>query len=484
MRKRTSNYLFKFFSLILISLIANFTTQNCSAQSNNQSLEQKVKEQGARIAELEKLVEILLSKTSNAESTVRKLEESKKTTTTNSSVAQVSNISKDSGYKKGFYVNEKSGDDSFSLKVNGRMQFRYNGFSRKKSTYTFENGRSGAQSNQNDFEIERGRLSFEGHVFDPKLEYYINFDFDTDDNHDAKAHDFWFNYNFDPSFKLYAGKAFVPGSREWLDGSTSTHLVDRSLATSFFRPDRSLGVWAIGEPLDRFHYRAMIGNGFKTTDLEREDINDDFTYSVSLWGEPIGDYGKGRADLEWHEDLAVRVGGSFTYSPIDTFQLGDPIGEADAVRLSDGTRLTDVGAVAPGATISSYDLYLYALDLAFKYRGWSLNSELYYRSLQDINSLSGASFSSIEDKGFYVDTGYFFYKELLEGVLRFSYIDGELSDGSEYAAGLNWFINGTHLNKITFDVSLLDDSPVSSSGPNYLVGATGILYRLQWQIGF
>ena len=52
---------------------------------------------------------------------------------------------------------------------------------------------------------------------------------DTDDNHRAVAQDFWFNYRFNDLVDLHVGKAFVPGSREWLDGALKMRLGDRSL---------------------------------------------------------------------------------------------------------------------------------------------------------------------------------------------------------------------------------------------------------------
>lgn len=387
-------------------------------------------------------------------------------------------------YNKGFLITQKNRDQSFAMRINGRMQFRYTGFDADSRRYELDNGKSGVQPKENDFEIERGRLEFSGHILEEALQYYLNLDFDTDDNHDVKAHDFWFNYKFDPAFDLYAGKAFVPGSREWLDGSTATHLSDRSLATSFFRPDRSLGIWAIGEAAPGFFYRTMLANGFNTTDLEREEIDNQFTVANSFWGNILGDYGKGAADLEWHEDLAVRLGGSFTYSPISDADRGEPIGEADAVRLSDGTKISAEGALAPGITVDEYDIFLYAVDLAFKYRGWGFNSEAYYRTISNIQGQGGESLESYSDKGLTTDLGYFLMEAMLEMVGRFSYIDGDIADSSEYAWGLNYYIDGSHRNKLSFDMSWLDDSPVNSSGPNYFVGANGVLYRLQWQIGF
>ena len=449
-----------FVSTLYLSSAVDAFAEKMNAASPIELLEKRIEAQEAELQQLRDSLKELKSAVKEQKSAA-------------SSVPQVS-------YNKGFQISDQSDENSYSMKINGRMQFRYTGFARRNRTYRLDNGASGEQRDLNDFEIERGRLAFEGHILRPELGYYINFDFDTDDNHDVKAHDFWFSYDFDPALTLYAGKAFVPGSREWIEGSTSTMFSDRSLATSFFRPDRSLGLWAIGEPVENFHYRAMLANGFQTTDLSRSEVDDQFTYSASFWATPLGDFGKGRSALDWHESPVIRVGTSFTYSPIDESQAGEPLDEAGKIRLSDGMPVVGL----PDDDVRELDLYLYALDFGMKYQRLALHSELYFRKLENLKLSNGGTLPGFTDIGVTTDLGFFWIERYLESVARFSYINGSLSDSAEYGLGLNLYIDGGHLNKLTLDVSRLDGSPVRSSGPNYFVGATGILYRLQWQVGF
>lgn len=394
-------------------------------------------------------------------------------------------------YDTGFVLRPDNKDSlPYELQVNGRMQIRHVGFDRDADFYsnrgdTFRGGPLRI-NNRNEIEIERARLVFSGFVHDPKLEFFLNIDGDTDDNHQAIFHDFWFNYEFSETFDLYFGKAFVPGSRAWLDGSTRTHFADRSMATTFFRPDRSIGVWAIGEVTEDLFYRVMVANGFSASDLRFSQLDTSLAYSGTMWWDALGDYGKGYADLKWHEDLAVRVGHSFTYASqqgIDS--LGIPSSEQNFLRISDGTRLITPDALAPGATVVGADIYLYAVDAAFKYRGWSVNSELYFRWLNQFKTLGGTiPYSQLYAAGFYADAGYMILEKSLEVIARASLVDGLFGTRWEYAAGVNWYVNGTHQNKVTFDITKLDGSPVSNSGPNYEVGQEGLLTRLQWQIAF
>ncbi len=178
-------------------------------------------------------------------------------------------------YDGGFVIRPFDKQETpYELKTRARMQFRYVGFSRDTKTWTNNAGRTIPVETRNDFEIERARLEFLGFFFDSNLQFYINLDADSDDTHGTKFHDFWINYVFSDALNVHVGKAFVPGSRDWLSGSTRSHLVDRSMGTTFFRPDRTVGVWAIGVPIEGLHYRAMSGNDFNTTGLRPRNINE------------------------------------------------------------------------------------------------------------------------------------------------------------------------------------------------------------------
>lgn len=390
------------------------------------------------------------------------------------------------GYDMGFFIRPTDKDEHpFELKINGRMQFRYVGFSRDSDTFLNRSGVVPVAS-RSDFEIERARLEFRGFFYDPKLEYYVNIDADTDDNHRAVFHDFWINYEFSKAFDLHVGKGKVPGSYEWLESSTSTRFADRSLATTFFRPDRSVGVWATGELADGLHYHAMIANGFNTTDLEPEDVDDQFAYSTMLYWDPWGDVGSGYSDLDYHENLVIRVGNAFTYADQNAADDGDPTAEERYARLSDGTPLITPGALAPGVTVNAFDTYLYTVFLTGKYRGFSFNAEYYARWLQDFGTKEGLPLpdAALFDSGFYADMGYMIIPKTLELNGRISQVDGLFGDAWEYAGGVNWFINGTHRHKLTFDVTVLDGSPASSSSPNFAIGQDGVLYQVQYQAAF
>ncbi len=377
----------------------------------------------------------------------------------------------------------------FELKIGGRMQFRYTGFKRDRQTFSNQGdaNRGGPIliGNRNDFEIERSRLIFRGFMFDPKLKFFINLDADTDDNHRVRLQDFWVYYDFSKAFTLNIGKAMVPGSRDWLSLSPNTHLADRSMATTFFRPDRTIGVWANGRLGEDVYYRTMLGNGFNTTDRGQSEVDERFVYSVTNWWEPLGQVGRDHADLNFHEEPVARLGHSFTYASQDAKADGTTNGEQLFVRLSDGTRLVTPGALAPGVTVNEFDIYLYTVDAAFKYCGFSINAEYFLRWLNEFGTIAGAvPQNELYDHGFYVDAGYFIVPEKLEIAGLISHVDGLFGDAWEYAGGVNYYLNPTHFNKLTFDVTVLDGSPAQNASTNHFIGQDGVMFRCQYQVQF
>jgi hypothetical protein len=219
-------------------------------------------------------------------------------------------------YDKGFVLRPLEPETTpFEMRINGRVQMRATYMDPTNKTWTDRTGKVTPMQTRDDIEIERGRLTFSGYMLDTRLEYFLNFDMDSDDGHVAIAHDYWIDYRFADEFILYAGKAFIPGSRDWLNGAMMTRFTDRSLATTFFRPDRTVGIWAEGELVrNTLWYRTMVGNGFAASDITPDNLDNRGMVSGSVWTDPLAPYGRGYSDLEGHHDLAVRAGSSFTYA--------------------------------------------------------------------------------------------------------------------------------------------------------------------------
>lgn len=389
------------------------------------------------------------------------------------------------GYDRGFFI-EPADNDAFRLKINLQNQFRYTGFGRTEREWVDATGAINRTPNRNDFEINRGRLIFSGHAVDPDLNYYVNLDYASLGDDRVTILLAWLNYRFNRGFDLYFGKGKVPGAREWLLTSMYTMSPDRSMATTFFRPSITTGVWAKGEPIERLYYQAMVGNGFNTTSAGFRDLDTNFVYSANTWWEPLGEFGGLYSDLAFHENLAVRSGASVTTSRQSTTQFDSQAPEETFIRLSDGTVLTDVGALAPGVQVTDYSLYLATFDLATKYRGISLSGEYFLRWLTEISGDGPISDArrDLFDHGFHVQAGAFVVPKRLELFARSSTVFGPFGDGAEYAGGFNIYFRGTENWRFTFDVTHVVDSPAEQIRTGYNAGATGVLVRGQLQTMF
>lgn len=388
----------------------------------------------------------------------------------------------DVGYDNGIFVRLQDGDDSFELKTNLRTQFRVVSFSRNDDSWTDSAGIVRPVENRQVFDIERARLVLSGHAFTPQFKYFWQMDGDTDSRHVVALLDGWVAWHFSDAFEVQVGKRKVPGSRNWMLGAFDTRLADRPFSNEFFRPSRTTGIWLVGDPTGSTHYELMLGQGYNTEGLTPSETGDDFAAGGTAWWNVIGNYGPARpTDFEFHDDLAVRVGSSWVSSIEGT--PGRQLEEADFLRLTDGTRLTDPGALAPGATVQSFDVTLLAIDAAFKYRGWSANGEYFWRSVTDLKANLPVPDVGLQ-QGFYVEGGCFVLPQQLELNSQVAFVTGKQGSTTSFAAGFSYYPRKSQFLKLTVDATCIDGSPVNSTGSDILVGDDGVLIRTQFQAQF
>lgn len=388
-------------------------------------------------------------------------------------------------YDSGFVLRPFCPEENpYELKVNGWIQFRHHGFARDAESWTDNAGVTRRIRNRNALDIERGRLVFSGYAIDQRLTYFLQLDGDTDGRHVVDFFDYWWAWEFNDRFSLQFGKRKVSASRQWLLTARRTRFVDRPLANDFFRPDRTLGIFGVGRIGENGHIEVMIGNGYNTTNLPDSGTDNFFAFATDNYFDPLGDYGSQIVDYDWTRDPRVRIGHSFVYSPNAADSLGTPLPEADFLRLTDGTRLTQTGALAPGVTVSDFDIYFYGVDAAAKWLGWSINVEVFLRWIEDIQGDGALSVTDLFQHGFYVEGGRFIVPKKLDVNFRYSQVSGLFGDASEYAAGFNWYPLDTHKMKISFDVTALDGSPLNNPSTDILVGDDGLLFRTQFQAEF
>jgi hypothetical protein len=372
----------------------------------------------------------------------------------------------------------------FELKVNAWIQFRHHAFDRDVETWTDNAGVTRPVRNRNAWDIERGRLIFSGYALDERLTYFIHLDGDTDGGEAVDFFDYWWAWEFSDRFQVQFGKRKVAASRQWLLSARNTRFVDRPMANDFFRPDRTVGVFGIGRLGDNGHYEVMVGNGYRTANLPPSETDNRFAFAATNYWDPLGDFGRQIVDYESTRDPLIRLGHSFVYASQERIVDGVTVVEPGFLRLSDGTQLTAVGALAPGVTVSQYDIYFYGIDAAAKWQGWSVNAEAFFQWLEDIRGDGPLPTTDLFQRGFYVEGGRFLVPQKLDINFRYSQVSGVFGNASEIAAGLNWFPLESSNMKISFDVTSLDGSPLQNTTSDILVGDDGVLFRTQFQAEF
>ncbi|QDT00779.1 OprO/OprP family phosphate-selective porin [Adhaeretor mobilis] len=388
-------------------------------------------------------------------------------------------------HDKGFVLRPfDSEKHPLELKVNGWIQFRHHAFSRDADSWTDNAGVTRPIRNRNAFDIERARLIFSGYAQDPRLTYFLQLDGDTDGGHTVDFFDYWWAWECSDRFLIQMGKRKVVASRQWLLGARRTRFIDRPMACDFFRPDRTIGLFGIGKIGNTGHYEIMAGNGYRTANLPNSTTDNRFAFASTNYFDPFGDFGGQIVDFECTSDPLVRFGHSFVYSSQAADAVGVPLDETDFIRLTDGTRLTQTGALTAGVAVSEFDIYFYGVDAAMKWRGWSVNTELFLRWIEDIRGDGALSVNDLFQRGFYVEGGRFIVPQRLDWNVRYSQVSGLFGERTEYAAGLNWYPLESPAVKVSFDVTALDGSPEQNTTSDILVGDSGVLFRTQFQAEF
>ncbi len=388
-------------------------------------------------------------------------------------------------YENGFAILPENFDETpFSLRIRSQNVFRYDGFSRDATYWTDSAGTRKVIANNNFFGIPRGRIIFTGRVLLPKLSYTLNIDYNSVTSNPIGFRAYELVYRFSRAFELGAGQTKVPASREWQESAFAPlQGPDRSMATTFFRPSLSQGMWIFGEPLDGWHYRAMVSNGFNTLNLLPNQLNNRMCYTVTTLWEPWGAFGAGYSDLQDHREAAIRLGGSYAYAIGRGDQADSDAVENSPLRLSDGTIITTPGALAPGVTLNAYDVSLGTIDFAFKRRGLGLSTELYSQELLKFRGTGALPIHSTRAYGGVLQGGYFVIPQRGELYARTSAVTGAFGSGWELGGGLNWFcLQGRDNLRYTIDATWLEHSPAGQNRTGYNAGQTGLLFRTQMTV--
>ncbi len=371
----------------------------------------------------------------------------------------------------------------FQLKLNHVSQVRYTNTMLVGSEYVDHLGNTRAVQKRNDFQLVRDVFYFTGFAFDRRMDFNIILYTSTATLSATAAG--YIGFVFHKAFALRAGFFSPPGTRAMTETYPYFHSTDRSMATNYFRPGFTQGIWCNGEPLPGLSYIAMVGNSLNTLDIKATKIDTNLVYSATVWYDR-GGFGGPWNDQEHHARPALRLGSSFTAAPGEdrSSDLSQSSPENTSIFLSDGNLLFATGALAPGVTLSNADYFVWAIDAGFKFRGLALNTEFFQRWLRRFKADGPLPVSSMYDWGFDASLGYFVLRSRLELYGRTSMVRGPFGNGAEYAGGLNWYPFRKRGVWVNGEVTWVKDSVYSGVLYQYSAGATGTLFQVQTLLRF
>jgi len=363
------------------------------------------------------------------------------------------------------------------LNVSAYLLGRYiNQLPADELSFVDHNGRTRPIDPRRDIQLQRMMVWLSGWAIDPKFHFQTIFWSVNSTNQVAIAGAL--TYHFNEAIEIGIGINRLPGSYTMMGSHPYWFAPDRVLADEFFRPGMTSGIWATGEVLPRLHYFAMLGDNLSQLGISAVKLTRHNAKGLALWWMPTtGEFGPrgGMGDSEYHTQLATRFGAHYVHSREDRFNQAD-ISSPDntQIRLSDSTLFFETGSLAPGVTIDEADFNLVAVNAGFKYRGWALHTEGYYRWLTSFDADGPLPLQTVKDKGFYVQGSYDILPRTLQLYTGTSQIYGQFGDSSEYFLGANWYPSKTRNLKVNAMVIRVIDSSVSSVFGYYVGGQDGV----------
>jgi hypothetical protein len=308
--------------------------------------------------------------------------------------------------KKAFEVYWKDGEtvletDGLELHLSNRIQFRFDSLDPDDGTQL--PGTAAPGDSLNSFRIRRAKTQLEGWFWKPEVQFELQLGWAGSDATGGSAtfsglEDALLNWDASRkgTFMVQAGQFKVPFGRQEMTSSERQQFVERSILSGEFTFSRDIGVQLWGRVASgKLEYRAGVFNG----NGRNKPINDNdkLQYDARLTFEPFGSVGYSESDFESKDKPLLAVALEF--------------------EKNDKARST---SAPPGSFVGNFDDTTFGGDVVFKYKGFSLYSELFLRERQ---AERGASFDS---NGYIVQSGFFVKRNVFE--LAFRYASWDPSD--------------------------------------------------------
>jgi hypothetical protein len=343
-------------------------------------------------------------------------------------------------------------------------------------SFTDHLGRERAIDTRNDIEWQRTFIWLSGFLLTPRLQYTVSA-WSLLSTQQTLIFGY-LQFMVHPALVLGTGMAPNLGTRSMQGPWPFFMSSDRQMADEFFRPGFANGAWIRGEPLPGLHYWAALTNAISQLGVNSLQLTRELAKSASVWWLPsTGEFGPrgGFGDLELHDRVATRFGASTVYMRDSGYNPpGNPNPLNTQVRLSDGVLLYETGSLADGVTVQTSDFNLLSIDLGMKYRGFHVQTEVYFRWLTDFVADGPLPVDSIFDNGFYVQASLPILPRYVHmyGATGFVFDQFERKPW-EIAGGVNYYPFSTRSWRVNLHVIGVHESPAGSQFGFYVAGQSG-----------
>jgi hypothetical protein len=362
------------------------------------------------------------------------------------------------------------------------------------STYQDAFGNTKSVQERQDIQLTKLQIKFLGWILDPKLRYFL-YAWTSNATQGQGAQVVLagnLNYMVNRHLVLGGGIKSLPGTRSVEGNFPFWPVVDsRMITDEFMRPSYSSGFWATGQIVDWLEYQAMVANNMSTLGVSASRLDNGLnTFSSALVWFPTGDFargfsGQGWGDFEHHEEFSTRLGLHLNRSDENKeSQPASDVFENTQLRLSDGTVIFTPDLFGSGITITDARWRMISLDGGFKYRGYSLEGEYYWRWLDNFRGDNTQGVPSVFDHGFQLQGGAMVVPQILQAYVGHSRIFGEFGDPWDLRLGTNWYPFKTKVLRWNTEALYLYKSPVGYTSVPFALGGKGWVFHSSLEMAF
>lgn len=359
-------------------------------------------------------------------------------------------------------------------------------------SYTDSFGNTFTVKQREDAQLNKFFLPFSGWFLTPKFRYYL-YVWSSNPSQGDPAQVVGagnLSYSINRYFTLGAGITSLPSVRStegqfpyWLG------VDDRLISDEFFRGSYTTGFWVKGEFATKFKYMAMVANNLSTLGVSASQLDNKFdTTSLMLqWLPTTGEFGLYGTfgDYDYHEKVATRVGVHYTSSTEDKqSQPGQNGIENSQIRLTDGSVIFTPNLFGDGITVEKVNYDMMSLDGGVKYKGISLEGELYWRWLGNFKGPNTGGIADINDHGFQLQSSAMAIPKYLQVYFSGAAIRGVYGNASEVRAGTNWYFIGQRGLRVNVEWLHLKKCPVGYTAVPYPVGGNGNVFHTNLEMNF